>query len=82
MSLSPVQAAHRAAHRARLEIDSKRAAAATTDVHRLLKRRDLCRQFLKSKQEAITVLEDEVFDQVTQISDINIRLRELGYTDE
>jgi hypothetical protein len=82
LTLSPVQAANRAAHRARLEIESGRAAAATTDVHRLLQRRDLCRQFLKSKQETITVLEDEIFDHAVQIRDINRRLAELGYTDE
>jgi hypothetical protein len=79
MSLSPVQAANRAAHRARLVVESRRAAAAATDVQQLLARRDLCRQFLRSKQQAITVLEDEVFDQVVQISDINRRLCGLGY---
>jgi hypothetical protein len=80
MSLSPVQAAHRAAHRARLEVESRRAANALSDVGRLVERRGMCREFLKSKREAITVLEDEAFAQLVQIVDIQRRLCELGYT--
>lgn len=79
MTLNPVQAAHRAAHRARLEIESKRAAA-IADVDVLLERRAFCRETLRSKCCAITVLEDEVFTQVIQIVHIHRRLLELGYT--
>jgi hypothetical protein len=80
MTLSLVQAANRAAHRARLEVDSRRAASALDDVPLLLARRDFCRVVLKSKHQALTSLEDEAFSQLIQIVHIQRRLRELGYT--
>jgi hypothetical protein len=80
MSLTPVQAAHRAARRARLEVDDRRAANALSDVPRLLERRDFCREALRSKREARTVLEDEALDQFRQIVHIQRRLCQLGYT--
>jgi hypothetical protein len=80
MTLTPVQAAHRAAHRARLEVESKRAANSRSDVPRLLEWRDFCRETMRSKRDAILVMEDDVFSQLIQIVHIQRRLFELGYT--
>lgn len=79
MSLTPMQAANRAAHRARLEVESRRAVKALDSVGKLVERRRQCREFLRSKREAITVLEDEAFAQLIQIVHIQRRLCELGY---
>jgi hypothetical protein len=79
VSLSPVQAAHRAAHRARLEIDAHRASR-RDDVAFLLRMRDAARQALASKRTAITTLEDEAFNQSMLIAYAHRRLRQLGYT--
>jgi hypothetical protein len=80
MILTPAQAANRAARRARLEVADRRAAKALDDVGRLLARREQCRAFLRSKREAMMVLEDEALDQFRQIVHIQRRLYELGYT--
>lgn len=74
-----MQAANRAAHRARLEVESRRAAKALDSVGKLVERRRHCREFLRSKREAISVLEDEAFGQLIQIVHIQRRLCELGY---
>jgi len=61
-------------------VESRRAVEALDDIPTLLQRRSCCREFLKSKHQAITQLEDEADWQVTQIRDIQRRLCELGYT--
>jgi hypothetical protein len=79
MTLTPVQAAHRAAHRARLEVESKRAANSSSDVPRLLAWRAEAREVLATKRETLTMVEDAVFGELIQIVHIQRRLCELGY---